>query len=67
MEDAKPLDTEVRDLLESRRGDWKQIAAESKVSYSWISQFVRGKIPNPGFATLTQLRDYLLNATAKAA
>lgn len=50
------LDIEVRALLEQRRGEWKRIAAEAKVSHSWISQFVRGKIPNPGYATLRDLR-----------
>lgn len=63
----KPLDVEVRDLLESRRGDWMRIAQGAGVSHSWISQFVRGKIPNPGFATLTALRDYLTSEPAKAA
>ena len=63
----KPLDIEVRDLLESRRGDWQRIADGAGVSHSWISQFVRGKIPNPGFATLTTLRAYLAAAEAKAA
>jgi transcriptional regulator with XRE-family HTH domain len=66
--ETKPLDVEVRELLESRRGQWQQIADGAKVSHSWISQFVRGKIPNPGFATLTSLRDYLAaDESAKAA
>ncbi len=55
-----PLDIEGRELLEKRRGDWKQIAEESKVSYSWISKFVNGHIPNPGFATLRDLHKYLV-------
>lgn len=49
------LDTDVRAALESRRGEWRQIAEQSTVSYSWISQFVRGRIPNPGFQTLRGL------------
>ena len=60
------LDSEVRAALEQRRGEWKQIAAEAKVSHSWISQFVRGKIPNPGYATLCRL-SALLQPEAKAA
>jgi transcriptional regulator with XRE-family HTH domain len=55
----KPLDIEVRDLLESRRGEWQRVAEGAGVSHSWISQFVRGKIPNPGYATLVALRDFL--------
>lgn len=53
------LDTKVREGLESRRGEWKTIAESAKVSHSWISQFVRGKIPNPGFATLQRLQKTL--------
>lgn len=65
---STPLDIEVREALERKRGEWKRVAADTGVSYSWISQFVRGKIPNPGFATLTCLRDKLAPAveTAKA-
>jgi hypothetical protein len=50
------LDTEVRALLEQRRGEWKRIALSAGVSHSWISQFVRRKIPNPGYATLRDLK-----------
>jgi transcriptional regulator with XRE-family HTH domain len=53
------LDTKVRELLESKRGDWQRIAEEAKVSHSWISQFVRNLIPNPGFTTLKKLHDVL--------
>lgn len=54
------LDTDVRCLLERRRGEWRKIAEEAQVSHSWISQFVRGLIPNPGYATLRDLRAYLV-------
>lgn len=53
------MDEEVRRLLEERRGDWRQISADASVSYSWISQFVRGLIPNPGFVTLKRLHNLL--------
>jgi transcriptional regulator with XRE-family HTH domain len=49
------LDADVRAALQKRRGEWKLIAEQSKVSHSWISQFVRGKIDNPGYATLKSL------------
>ncbi len=63
-----PLDDEVREALERCRGNWKQIAVSAKVSHSWISQFVRRKIPNPGYATLTRLREELRrHDSAKAA
>lgn len=49
------LDIEVRNELGRRRGDWPRIAQAAEVSHSWISQFVREKIPNPGYATLKKL------------
>jgi transcriptional regulator with XRE-family HTH domain len=61
------IDTEVRNLLERRRGDWPRLAKLADVSHSWMSQFVRGKIPNPGFATLKRLRAALLEHEAPAA
>ena len=51
--------TEVKKLLEARRGDWPTIAYESKVSYSWISKFVNGHIKNSGVETLRALSKYL--------
>jgi len=62
MDDS--LDTEVKTLLEGRRGDWLVIAADPRadVSYSWLSKFANGHISNPGFATLKRLRDYLRSA-----
>ena len=53
------LDTEVRQALVRLKGQWPEIARECGVSHSWISQFVRDKIPNPGFATLKRLRTHL--------
>lgn len=53
------LDTEVRELLEARRGDWRKVCAEMQISHSWVSQFVRNKITNPGYLTLRDLRVYL--------
>lgn len=55
----KPLDVEVKTLLEARKGDWQSIAAGAGVSYSWLSKFTNGHIPNPGYATLKKLRDYI--------
>ena len=46
-----------------RKGDWKRIADVSNVSYSWISKFVNGHIPNPGFATLRDLQKSLKTDT----
>ena len=53
------FDAQIKALLERRRGDWAEIAAGAGVSYSWLSKFANGHIPNPGFATLCKLHDYL--------
>ena len=53
------LDQIVRDLLGARKGDWQALATASDVSYSWLSKFYNGHIPNPGFATLKKLHDEL--------
>lgn len=55
-----PLDAEVRNLLERRKGEWQAVADASGVSYSWLSKFYNGHIDNPGYATLCKLRAYLL-------
>jgi hypothetical protein len=57
------LDREVRRLLDFHRGGgrWELIAADTDVSYSWISKFTRGEITNPGYATLRRLYLYLGN------
>ncbi len=53
------LDTEVRTLLAERRGNWLAIAEGAQVSHSWISKFVNGHIPNPGYEKLKRLHGYL--------
>lgn len=49
------LDTELRLQVRALRGEWPAIAQHADVSLSWMSQFCRGKIPNPGIQTLRQL------------
>jgi transcriptional regulator with XRE-family HTH domain len=49
------LDKTVLRKLEERKGDWQAVASASGVSYSWLSKFANGHIPNPGYATLTRL------------
>jgi transcriptional regulator with XRE-family HTH domain len=56
------LDIDVRAALDQRRGDWQLVARGSGVSYSWISKFMNGHIPNPGFTTLKELHAYLVAA-----
>lgn len=55
MEHAKVI--EVRARLHERKGHWVQIGKASGVSYSWLSQFARGKITNPTINTLQAVAD----------
>jgi transcriptional regulator with XRE-family HTH domain len=59
------LDDEVREMLLKHRGDWRRIADEAGISRSWISQFCRHLIPNPGYVTLTKLRAVLVPKTRR--
>ena len=61
MSTAKDLIHEVTTLLDKRRGDWPQIASDEAagVSYSWLTKFATGRIKNPGYLKLRNLRDYL--------
>lgn len=53
------LDHAVLAALEAKRGQWREIAAATNVSYSWLSKFANGRIPNPGYATLLRLHQHL--------
>ncbi len=59
------LDTEVLSMLNARRGEWRDIAAKSDVSYSWLSKFANGHISNPGYATLRGLHQFLSSSKPK--
>ncbi|UOK17245.1 XRE family transcriptional regulator [Bordetella phage vB_BaM-IFTN4] len=52
---TQTIESRVRAGLTARRGDWKQVAQAAGVSYSWISKFMNGHIPNPGTRTLSRL------------
>lgn len=58
------LDHQVREMLEARKGDWALIAEGSNVSYSWLSKFVNGHIPNPGYGTLKGVHQFLTTPQA---
>lgn len=53
------LHIKLRDRLADARGQWRAIAEASGISYSWLSQFARGIITNPGYVTLCKLRPAL--------
>jgi transcriptional regulator with XRE-family HTH domain len=61
------LDDEVKAALVSMRGDWLVVAREAGVSHSWISKFVNGHIPNPGYRRLMKLREYAATKSARRA
>jgi len=41
--------------LNQHRGQWVALAANSGISYSWLSKFARGCITNPRVGTLSRL------------
>jgi transcriptional regulator with XRE-family HTH domain len=61
------LDVEVKRLLEANRGEWPRVCIRAQVSHSWVSKFVRGEIPNPGFATLKRLHAALTTVGGESA
>ncbi len=63
---SKSLIQQVHDALEARRGDWPTVSQRAGVSYSWLSKFVRGKIPNPGLRTLERVRDAMVPSRQRA-
>lgn len=56
---SRNFDTDIKGRLELKRGEWQEIADKAGVSHSWISKFMNGHIPNPGYATLVKLADVL--------
>lgn len=64
---SENFDTAIKGRLEKRRGEWQEIAKQSGVSHSWISKFMNGHIPNPGYATLVKLSAVLSRARKPAA
>lgn len=52
--------SEVILKLQSRKGDWKKIAADAGVSYSWLSQLGRGKYRSaPAYVRLQRIASCL--------
>jgi|SRR6267154_852280 len=64
---AYPLTAAVRGKLEETRRFWPHVQRKAGVSRSWITQFMAGKLPNPGVDTLHRLStacDKVLRALA---
>ena len=59
--------TQRRDqiIIELRRveGRWPEVSRISGVSHSWISQFARRKIQNPGVETLERVAGAIASMT----
>lgn len=49
------LDQSVKARLQANKGNWKDYATKSGVSYSWVCKFAQDLIPRPGFAMLQKL------------
>lgn len=39
----------AKQYIDSRRGEWRSLATEAKVSYDWLTKFAQGRIPEPGY------------------
>jgi len=58
------IDTSIRLRLIERRGQLRELADQSGVSYSWLSKFANGHIKNPGLRTLERIHDALARRLA---
>ena len=61
---AKSMYDTVRELLEARKGDWRQISEGSKVPYSTLCKIAQGHIESPSVHTVQALFDYLIAESA---
>ena len=55
---TKPMLETVRDALDATRGNWREIARESGMSYSTLCKIAQRVIPNPGVLGVQALYDY---------
>ena len=56
------LFTFVKNGVAERRGKWPELAQASGVSYSWLSKFGAGRVPNPNMRTLNKVASVLRGA-----
>ncbi|MBP6564129.1 MAG: hypothetical protein KA200_00800 [Burkholderiales bacterium] len=47
---------EVRDALNARKGEWRDIAALSGVPYSTLAKVAQGHVDDPRISTVESLR-----------
>jgi len=41
--------------VRAQRGEWKRLADEAKVSYSWLAKFGQGHVSNPTLGAIQRL------------
>lgn len=51
--------SELIAALQSRKGEWPTLARAADVSYSWLTKFAQGHIPNPGINTMQKVESVL--------
>ena len=64
---TKPMLQAVLDELQSRKGTWRDIAAEMDAEapesyYSWLTKLAQGVIREPSVNKIQRLHDYLFRA-----
>lgn len=52
------LITSIRTELLARKGSWRKICSDTKLSYWWLTKFAQGRISNPGAVNLEILKSY---------
>lgn len=58
--------SEVRQLLNARKGCWLSICEQTKLDYSWLSKVAQGRIANPGYEKVSRLVGYLMGSDKAA-
>lgn len=51
--------TLLRDQLAARRGTWREICAETGLSYWWLTAFAQGRFDEPGLSKIERLQRYI--------
>ena len=63
---SKPIYAAVLEMLDARKGEWRDIARDSGVPYSTLCKIAQGHIPSPSVHTIQSLHDFLTQSRAAA-
>ncbi|MBK1725698.1 hypothetical protein [Halorhodospira neutriphila] len=58
------MDTTIEDIraeLQRRRGTWVRLSEETGIGYHWLTKFAQGRISNPGYQKVAELKARLLD------